>query len=298
MKYSTLLSLAIPLLLTTSCSKDDSAYDATGIFESQEITVAAEVSGRILSLTIHEGEILRRGDVIGIIDTIPLHLRKQQILSTHDALLLRHNDVATQMASLREQIATQKKEKERFRTLTQANAAPMKTLDDIEAQIKILEKEFYARQQQLDKGNAGLSAEAQGLLLQIEQINYDIARSVIKAPQDGTVLNKYTAEGEYTMPSKPILKMADTEQLYLRAYVTAEQFNELKIGQQVIVAVDKADGDYREYKGKVTWISATAEFTPKTIQTKDERQNLVYAVKILVPNDGYIKIGMYGQVRL
>lgn len=285
-------------LLCAACSDSNADGDAMGTFEAMEITVSAETTGRIERFDVEEGDTVAAGQVVGCLDTTALDLRRRQILATRGATLSRQSDVATQVASLRRQIETQERELARYKSLVAARAAGQKTVDDIAAQIDVLRKQLAAQQQTMERSNAGLTSEARAIGEQAAQTVYDIQRSYLRAPQRGTILVKYAEAGEYAVPGKPLFKMADTHELFLRVYVTAAQYNELRLGQRVKVSVDKGDGDARSYDGRVVWIAEQAEFTPKTIQTKDERQNLVYAVKVLVKNDGFIKIGQYGSVRL
>lgn len=279
-----------------SCRREAADGEAMGTFEATEVTVSAEVNGKIESLDLHEGDTLHAGQLVGHIDTASLAIRRDQILASRGAVLTRQVDVGTQVASLQQQIATQEQELKRFQELVAARAAQQKTVDDIAANLQVLRKQLAATQQTMERGNAGLSSEAKSIALQAAQMAHDIRRSYFRAPQQGVVLSKYVEQGEFATVGKPLFKMANLRELYLRVYVTAAQYNELRLGQKVLVAADKGDGETRTYDGRVTWISPEAEFTPKTIQTKDERQNLVYAVKVLVKNDGFLKIGMYGSV--
>lgn len=290
------LFFLIAVLGLASCHREAAEGDAMGTFEATEITVSAEVNGKIESLQLHEGDTLHAGQLVGHIDTTSLALRRDQILASRGAILTRQVDVGTQVASLQQQIATQEQELKRFQELVAARAAQQKTVDDISANLAVLRKQLAASQQTMERGNAGLSSEAQSIAQQAAQIAYDIRRSYLRAPQQGVVLTQYMEAGEFATAGKPLFKMANLDELYLRVYVTAAQYNDLRLGQKVSVLADKGEGETRSYEGRVTWISPEAEFTPKTIQTKDERQNLVYAVKVWVKNDGFLKIGMYGSV--
>lgn len=296
MKTNVFLILATVALGLTACQGETTDGEAMGTFEATEITVSAEANGRLEQFQLHEGDTLRAGQLVGHIDTTALDLRRKQLLASRGAVLTRQVDVRTQVASLQQQIATQEQELQRYQALVAARAAQQKTVDDITAQLKVLRKQLAATEQTMERGNAGLSSEAQSIAQQAAQIAYDIRKSYLRAPQQGVVLTKYAEQGEYATIGKPLFKMAHLSELYLRVYITAAQYNEIRLGQKVGVAVDKGEGESRSYEGRVTWIAPEAEFTPKTIQTKDERQNLVYAVKILVKNDGFLKIGMYGTV--
>ncbi len=284
-------------VMAVSCTRQSNETQATGIFESTEVTVSAELPGRLVSMRAEEGSLLQAGEEFALIDTMSLHLAKEQILSSQNTLLLRQNDVSTQIAALQGQLEMQERERGRFDMLVNAGAAPRKTLEDIESQIGILKSQIAAHRQTLSRTNVGISGEVVTLSKKVEQLNYDIARSVMRAPISGEVLVRYAEQGEYAAPGKPVIKMADTRTLFLRAYITANQFAAIKTGQYVQVVVDGDGSGEKIYPGRISWIASKAEFTPKTIQTQDERQNLVYAIKIMVQNDGYLKIGMYGEVK-
>ena len=238
------------------------------------------------------------GCQVGYIDTVQLHLRKEQLSASLKAVQSRHYNVDRQIAALRQQIETQKREQKRFEELVASNVANQKQLDDITAQVDMLEKQLVAQQETLSNNNSGISGESLSLKAQIAQIEDQIRKSVIASPIDGTVLAKYAEPGELAGQGRSLFKVADIGNLFLRVYITADQITELKIGQPVKVYADQGKSDRREYPGTVSWISDKAEFTPKTIQTRNERANLVYAVKVAVKNDGYIKRGMYGEIKI
>lgn len=296
MKNYPIILLALGTLF--SCTDKDMKYDASGVFEATEVMVSAKSAGEIMQFDILEGQELKAYETVGYIDTIQLHLQKEQLEANLQSVKSRHYDVSTQIASIRQQIATQKKEQKRFEDLVRSNAANQKQLDDINEQIKLLEKQLSAKEETLTKGNEGVSGDIKGLSAQIDLIKDQIRKSIISSPINGTVLTKYMEKGELAVQGKALFKVADMENIYLRAYITADQLTTLKIGQEVKVYADQGKSGRKEYKGTVTWISDKAEFTPKTIQTRDERANLVYAVKILVRNDGYIKRGMYGELKI
>lgn len=250
-----------------------------------------------MRLNLQEGDTVLPGSSIGFIDTVQLTLRKQQLLASKEALQSRYQSIPRQVAALQEQIARLEREQERFENLVKADAANQKQLDDLRAERQIAGKQLAAQKESLQNANSSLSGEVASLDLQVAQLEDQIAKSVIVSPITGTVLAKYVEEGELATVGKPLFKVADIAHLYLRAYITADQLTEIKIGQEVKVYGDSGKKDRREYTGKVTWIADQAEFTPKTIQTRDERANLVYAVKIAVSNDGYLKQGMYGEVK-
>jgi len=280
-----------------SCGKSKDNYDASGTFETTEVIVSSEGTGKILSFNIQEGQILAANEVVGSIDSLQLYLRKMQLISSNKSLQIRRPNISIQVAVIEQQIITAKNERKRVENLLKANAANQKQLDDINAQIAVLNKQLDAQKTTLVTTNQGISDDSQGLKLQIAQIEDQLNKCRIISPISGTVLVKYAEMGEVASPGKALFKIADTNSMILRAYVTADQLSALKIGQKVKVTSDFGKDKDREYTGTLAWISNKSEFTPKTIQTRDERANLVYAVKIDVKNDGFLKIGMYGNVK-
>ena len=267
-----------------------------GVFEVTEVMVSARVAGEIMDLDIDEGTEVTAGKSVGYIDTVQLYLQRLQLEANVKAAESRICDVEKQTAAIRQQIATQKKEQTRFENLVNANAGNRKQLDDITATINLLEKQLDAQTETLINGNANAKAQAEALKAQIALTNDMISKSTIASPVDGTVMAKYVEKGELAVQGRTLFKVANINDMYLKAYITSGQITGLKIGQEVKVFADSGDSDRKEYRGVISWISDKAEFTPKTIQTRDERANLVYAVKIKVQNDGYIKRGMYGEV--
>jgi HlyD family secretion protein len=286
------------MLSLVSCSGSKIESDASGTFEATEVIVSAEAAGKILSFTAEEGTALEAGQPVGVIDSTQLYLRKKQLLANTKAVESRRPEISKQIASLQQQIATQKTEKRRFENLVKAGAANQKQLDDINSGLALLERQLVAQQSSLSTSDRGLMEDASALKAQIDQLNDQLAKCRIVNPMRGTVLTKYVEANEVATQGKPLYKIADTQNMKLRAYITNAQLSQVKLGQTVKVYIDKGDNDSKEYVGKIEWISDKAEFTPKTIQTKDERANLVYAVNIAVKNDGLIKIGMYGEVKL
>ncbi len=284
------------VLLFSACNNKNSNYDATGVFETTEIVVSAKSNGEILQFDISEGQEEVAGRTLGVIDTTQLYFKKMQLQASVRAINSRRVNVANQIAVLRQQLETAKSERQRFAKLVSENAANQKQLDDINAQIATLEKQLAAQTETLGNTNSSLTYEQQAIVAQIAQIDDQIKNSVIKSPVSGTILEKFAEAGELATVGKPLFKIANLEKMYLRAYIASSQLTELKIGQQVKVFSDLGEKGRKEYAGTVSWISDKAEFTPKTIQTRDVRANLVYAVKISVKNDGYIKKGMYGEI--
>lgn len=290
------LSIISAMTLLTACSGSDSKYDASGVFEVTEVMVSARVAGEIMDLDIDEGTEVTAGEPVGYIDTVQLYLQRLQLEANVKAAESRICDVEKQTAAIRQQIDTQKKEQTRFENLVNANAGNRKQLDDITAAINLLEKQLDAQTETLINGNANAKAQAEALKAQIALTDDMISKSTIASPVDGTVMAKYVEKGELAVQGRTLFKVANINDMYLKAYITSGQITGLKIGQEVKVFADSGDSDRKEYRGVISWISDKAEFTPKTIQTRDERANLVYAVKIKVQNDGYIKRGMYGEV--
>ena len=292
-------SFAYPLLvlLAASCVEGNKAYDASGVFESTEVTVSAEGNGKILSLDLQEGDRLEAGQIVGCIDTVQLHLSEIQLEASRRAVGSGRLDISRQIAALESQIDKQRQELDRFTKLEKAGASNRKQVEDIQAQIETLERQLAAQEESLNSSNRNVSGQADALEAQIEQIRDRIRKCVITSPVAGTVLAKYSEAGEFAALGRALFKVADIDNIRLRAYITADQLTALKLGQQVRVFADQGSSGRKEYAGTLIWISDKAEFTPKTIQTRDERANLVYAVKIAVENDGLIKLGMYGDIK-
>lgn len=290
--------LSIAFIVITACSGNDNDFDATGAFESTEIIVSSEANGKIMELNLQEGDRLEAGTMLGYVDSMQLYLRKKQLEAGLRSVDIRKPDIRKQIASLEQQIAVASSEQQRMENLVKAKAGNQKQVDDIANNIKVLRKQLEAQYSTLHKTTGGADAEAESIVYQIMQLDDQLLKSRIVNPQSGTVLVKYAEPGEVTTAGKPLYKIADTDLLYLRVYPTADQLTQLKLGQSVRVFADFGKDGRREYPGTITWISEKSEFTPKGIQTKDERANLVYAVKIAVKNDGYLKIGQYGEAKL
>ena len=292
--YSSLLVLALAM---TACGKGNKVYDASGVFESTEVTVSAEGNGKIMSLDLQEGDRLEAGAVVGCIDTVQLYLSKIQLEASRRAVGSGRLNISRQIAALESQIAKQRQELDRFTKLEQAGASNRKQVEDIQAQLDILERQLAAQKESLQNANSNVSGPADAIEAQIAQLEDRIRKCVITSPVSGTVLAKYSEAGELAVQGRALFKVADLENIRLRAYITADQLTNIKLGQAVKVYADQGTSGRKEYAGTLVWVSDKAEFTPKTIQTRDERANLVYAVKIAVKNDGLIKLGMYGEVK-
>jgi len=293
----TKIVLFVGLLLLISCGKNNGNQDASGTFESTEIVISSQASGQIKQLNLSEGQTLGTGEIVGYVDTTQLYLKKEQLLAAMKAVDSRSYTISLQIASIKQQIAKQQTELIRFQNLVKSNAATQKQVDDIQYQIDLLHRQLAAQTETLQNNNNSVSAEAASFHIQIQQIDDLIQKSIILSPAAGTVLSKYAERGEITASGKALFKIADLENMYLRAYITANQLTQLKLNQKVSVFADFGKDEKREYSGTINWISDKAEFTPRTILTKDERANLVYAVKIAVQNDGYLKLGMYGEIK-
>jgi len=290
------LSATLVLMITPSCKLSDDSSDASGVFESTEVMVAAENTGKIMQFSIEEGQEIKAGEVTAIIDSTQLYLKKQQLKAAARAIQSKQPDTKKQLAALEQQHNTALKEKKRIENLVKAEAVNQKQLDDVNAQIAMLEKQIAALKSTLETTVASMQNEEEAMRIQIAQVDDQLRKCSVMSPVDGTVLVKYAQQGEITTIGKPLFKIADTRKMILRVYVTASQLSSVKTGQKVKVLADSGSEEYKTYEGIITWISSKSEFTPKTIQTRDERANLVYAVKVLVQNDGFLKIGMYGQL--
>ena len=306
-----IIFLSLPILFCISCNKKEKDFDATGIFEATEITVSAQASGEVQQLDITEGQSLDSGARVGQIDVYQLvqkqnelEAAKQQIYANKAATDSRQLDLNKQLASLQQQISHAQRERQRFARLVQDGAVARKLLDDINAQISLLQRQLEATRDQFRSSNAsladqvkGFQAQMKGVEAQQRQLERQIQNATIVAPKSGVMLEQLVKAGEFVGVGKPLFKLAQMDHLYLRAYVTSAQLKSVMLGQKAKVYADYGGGQQQEYVGKVAWISSRSEFTPKTIVTDDERADLVYAVKILIKNDGRVKIGMYGEVK-
>lgn len=282
------------LFLLAACNNGTPKYDATGTFEATDVIVSAEAAGKLLSFDIEEGTALKAGQQVGIIDTIQLYLKKLQLEASVKSVEGQRPDILKQVAATKEQIVQAKRERDRVANLLRVGAANQKQMDDAESLLEVLQKQLVAQNSTLKNSDQSLTWQSSSVGIQVAQVEDQLNKCHITSPLTGTVLAKYAEAGELAAPGTPLFKVADMEQIYLRAYITSEQLANVKLGQKVTVYADYGDDVRKEYPGVVTWISDTSEFTPKTILTKNERANLVYAVKIAVKNDGMLKIGMYG----
>lgn len=291
MTYIILATLAI------ACGKE-AEFDAQGTFEATEIIISSEANGRITDFSVEEGMQVSAGEVVGSIDSTQLYLQRKQLIAQQSALLNSRPDVNKQVSSLREQISKQKSELTRVSNMLREGAATQKQYDDIEAHIKILEGQLDATLSTLDKNTLSIDNNAAAIEAQIAALDDRIAKCRIESPINGCVLVKYAEAGELAAVGKPLMKVANLDDVFLRAYFTSSQLSNIKLGDKVTVVANFGGDKRYNYEGKIVWISEDSEFTPKTIQTQDSRANLVYAVKIAVKNDGRLKIGLAGEVIL
>ena len=285
------------VVLAASCGTE-AEFDAQGTFEATEVVVSSEATGRILNFEVEEGMAVEANQMVGAIDSVQLHLQRKQLVAQQSALLGSRPDVKKQVAALHEQIAKQNEELRRVENMLKDGAATKKQKDDIEAQIKILESQLDATLSTLDKNTSTINNNSAALEAQIAALDDRISKCRVISPVGGTVLVKYAEAGELASVGKPLMKIADLDNIYLRAYFTSDQLAKVNLGDEVKVVADFGGEERYDYTGRVAWISSESEFTPKTIQTKDSRANLVYAVKIAVENDGRLKIGLAGEVVL
>jgi HlyD family secretion protein len=283
-------------MIFSSCGKKQHDFDAAGTFEATEITVSSESSGRILFFDADEGREVAAGERLGMIDTVQLYLAKLQLMRTVSSVRSNRPDVGRQIAALEEQIAKQETERARVENLLRAEAATRKQLDDVTSAIAVLGSQREALRSSLRNNVSSLDAQSSAIEIQIAQVEDRLAGCVISSPITGVVLAKYAEAGEFAVTGRPLFKVADTKRLFLRAYLTLPQLKDVKLGQRVTVFADFGGDNRREYGGTISWISERSEFTPKSIRTKDDRENLVYAVRVAIENDGYVKIGMYGEL--
>lgn len=297
-KNAILPALAMTAAALMASCRHEPGYDASGNFEAIDVTLSAETAGKILEFDVAEGDTVRAYQSIALIDTTQLYYQRQQLLFQYAASNMTRPDIALQLAALHRELERQKWEKRRIENLFADGAATTKQLDDINAAIHVLQDQIAAQQSSLSNSTRSINESGYAIQSQVDRISDQIADCHISSPINGTVLTKYCEMGEYATPGKPLLKVADLSRIYLRAYFTSAQLADIKLGQKVTVIANFGGDKLYEYPGEIYWISSESEFTPKNIQTQDARSNLVYAVKISVKNDGRIKIGGYGNVKL
>ena len=296
-KLFLIISLSQFLIFFIACGNKEKEYDATGVFEATEVTVAAEQSGTLMKFDINEGDEIALGKEVGLVDTTQIWLKIQQAGATKAVYQSQKPDMEKQIAATRQQLSKARQDQQRYKELVADGAAPSKMLDDATNQVAVLQKQLDAQISTLNTQLATLNSQVSTVDVQVSQLKDQLQKCHIITPIKGTVLEKYVEKGEFVAVGKPLFKMADTEQMFIRAYVTSAQLKDIKVGQKAKVFADYGNGQKKEYEGTVSWISSRSEFTPKTIQTDDERADLVYALKVAIKNDGYVKIGMYGEVK-
>lgn len=293
-----IFALAGVMLMMAACGNKEKEYDATGTFEATETTVYAEQNGALLTFNVNEGEVLEAGREVGLIDTTQTWLKIQQLGATKQVYQSQKPDMQRQIAVTRQQLVKARQEEQRYKELVADGAAPSKMLDDARSQVMVLQRQLDAQISSLTTSTRALDKQSAATDVQVNQLRDILRKCHIMTPTKGTVLEKYVERGEFVAAGKPLFKIADTENMFMRAYVTSAQLKDIKLGQRVKVFADYGDGQKKTYDGTISWISSRSEFTPKTILTEDERADLVYAVKIAIKNDGFVKIGMYGEVKL
>lgn len=291
-------TLCLLFLFVASCGDKKKEYDATGVFEATETTVFAEQSGVLTHFDVTEGDEVVSGKEVGLIDTTQIWLKIQQMGATKAVYRSQKPNMEKQIAATRQQLAKARQDQQRYKELVVDGAAPSKMLDDATSQVAVLQKQLDAQISSLNTQVSTLNSQLSTVDVQVSQLRDQLRKCHIAAPISGTVLEKYVERGEFVATGKPLFKMADVENMYIRAYVTSAQLQRIKVGQKVKVFADYGDGQKNEYDGTISWISSRSEFTPKTILTDDERADLVYALKVAFKNDGFVKIGMYGGVKL
>lgn len=296
MKNTNIIFLLLLLFTMRSCKEKVNIYDASGSFEAKETIIAAEAGGKILQLNIEEGQPLDSGQLIGFIDSTQLHLTKLQLVQSKKAILSGRPQANVQVEALRSELANAKLDRDRTARLVASGVASQKQLDDADAKITTLQSRIAAQESSLQTTTSSITEQGSTVDAQMREVNDQLKKSVIINPVKGTVLTKYAEQYEMAALGKPLYKIADISTIILRAYITGDQLHQVKINDKVKVFTDDGKGGYKETEGVITWISDKSEFTPKTIQTKNERANLVYAIKVSVKNDGYLKLGMYGEI--
>ena len=289
--------MAAGLAVLASCGNKEKEYDATGTFEATEVTVAAEQSGTLMKFEVDEGDELAFGQEVGLVDTTQVWLKIQQLGATKEVYRNQKPDMEKQIAATRQQLAKARQDQQRYKELVVDGAAPRKMLDDATSQVQVLQKQLDAQISSLNTQLSTINSQLSTVDVQVDQLRDQLQKCHIATPIAGTVLEKFVEKGEFVATGKPLFKMADTDNMFIRAYVTSAQLKDIKVGQKAKVFANYGDGQKKEYEGMVSWISSRSEFTPKTILTDDERADLVYALKVAIKNDGYVKIGMYGDVK-
>ena len=291
-----IIAMAGVALVLNACGRKERQYDATGVFEATETTVYAEQTGALLTFNVEEGDTVGQNREVGLIDTTQLWLKMKQAEAMKSVYQSQKPEQEKQIAVTRQQLAKAKQDQQRYKELVADGAAPGKMLDDANSQVEVLQRQLDAQLSSLRVNTNALDKQMDATDVQAEQLRDQIRKCHILVPAKGTVIEKYVERGEFVSAGKPLFKMADTENMFIRAYVTSAQLENIKTGQKATVFADYGNGGKKEDEGRVTWFSSRSEFTPKTILTDDERADLVYAVKVAIKGDGYVKMGMYGEV--
>ena len=280
-----------------SCKKNKRDADAYGVFGATEITVSSESNGKVLRFNVEEGKTYQQGEEVGCIDTVQIYLQIKQLEASIAAAMARRPDLPTQVQTLYKQLETLNKEKNRLATLVAANAASSIELDKIVAQIDVTNSQIAATESNLTITNKAIMEEVEAMRFQKLQLQDALTKCHLKSPISGTVLKKYIEANELAFQGKPLFKIADLTNMFIKVYITEDMLSAVYLEQPVEIHIDMPDNEEKTIDGVVSWISSKAEFTPKMIQTKNERKNLVYAVKVSFENDGSAKIGMPGDVK-
>ena len=291
-----IIAMASVTLVLNACGNKEREYDATGVFEATETTVYAEQTGALLMFNVEEGDTVGRNKEVGLIDTTQLWLKIQQTEAMKNVYQSQKPEQEKQIAVTRRQLAKAKQDQQRYKELVADGAAPAKMLDDANSQVDVLQRQLDAQLSSLRVTTNALDKQMVATDVQADQLRDQLRKCHILVTAKGTVIEKYVECGEFVSVGKPLFRMADTENMFIRAYVTSVQLKNIKTGQKATVFADYGNGEKKEYEGRVTWISSRSEFTPKTILTDDERADLVYAVKVAIKGDGFVKMGMYGEV--
>jgi HlyD family secretion protein len=292
-----ILIMASATIMLGACGEKEKEYDATGTFEATETTVYAEQNGTLLSFNVNEGAPVVQGQEVGLVDTTQIWLKIRQLGATKQVYQSQKPDMQKQIAATRQQLIKAQQEQHRYQELVADGAAPRKMLDDAKSQVLVLQRQLDAQVSSLNTQLSTLNSQQAATDVQVSQLRDQLSKCHVTVPVSGTVIEKYVEQGEFVATGKPLLKVADTENMFIRAYVTSAQLQMIRVGMKVKVFADYGNGQKKEYDGTVSWISSRSEFTPKTIVTDDERADLVYAMKVAIKNDGFAKIGMYGEVK-
>ncbi len=289
----TLISISLIMWLITACGPDEPASDAYGNFEATEVKVSAELSGRLISFDVEEGKKLEKGSLAGRLDTLRYTIKLNLLDAQRRAILSRMDEVESEMEVFREKKAVAENERDRIRRMYEDDAATSRELDQAEGEVRVLERQIESARSRL----GSIESEAETIVARKEEVRDQLRRTGIENPVKGTVLSKYSEPGEMAQAGRPLYRIADLSTMYLRVFVSGGQLPQLETDQSVTVLIDDGEGGLDELKGEISWISSRAEFTPATVQTREERLSQVYAVKVRVPNDGRLKIGMPGEAR-